>query len=221
MQKLLTALTLVLLACGHSARVVKQPTPTLKQLTQVERAVRVEKACVSGDPYSGPTRLQDLRIEAGGWGSGVIVGPDTVLTAWHVVKCPPRTSRFLLVSGPDNVKHWAELAAGDPDHDIARLTVAGTPATRLKLAAAKDGDVVCAAVAHPIREWSCGVVIDVGPVKTKTNGTVDIWHTARTVPGNSGAGLYNGRGQLVGLQTNGDATKTDGGLATSVFGRVP
>jgi V8-like Glu-specific endopeptidase len=49
------------------------------------------------------------------------------------------------------------------------------------------------------------------------HGEVDLALDIRTVPGNSGAALYDDNGHLVGVITSG----VDGiGLASSVFGRL-
>lgn len=208
--------------CSHATMVQPartQATGTASQKEQAQRAVRVERACLSGDPYKVPGPAS-YKNESGGWGSGVLSGPETVLTAWHVVKCPPRSVRIVWVVTPDEVKHWAQLGAGDPSHDVARLVVSDLTASKLEIVSPLVGDTVCIATAHPQRQLSCGVVYAISSFKTTTNGTVDVWHSARTIPGNSGAGVYNRRGQLVGLATN-TTTDDSGGLATSVSGRVP
>ncbi len=131
-------------------------------------------------------------------GSGVAIGGGLVLTASHVA-CVESTVE------------WR-----DNNHDLALL---GTDlhGAYAVLDTAAVGDAVCIEVALPARERQCGHVIDINPVGTP-HGVVDLWLDIMTVPGNSGAAVYDDGGHLIGVITSG----VDGiGLASSVFGRLP
>ncbi len=184
-----------------------------------DRAVRIERVCFTGDAFA---KVPDIMVD-GGFGSGVVLETGVVLTAYHVIKCLPHSVALIHVVGPDEIKLWATVAAVDAAHDIVRLSVPGVTGDRIELATPMPGEAVCVASAFPERGFACGLVWATGPMQTRSNGEVNIWHTARTIPGNSGAGLYNRRGQLVGLATNGYKPEAHGtgGLATSLIGRVP
>ncbi len=205
--------------CTHDAKPI---TPTRMVLTPVDamaRSVRIERVCFMGDAFAAPPSMQ----ADGGNGSGVVYETGVVLTANHVIKCPPHSARMIRVVGADNIKLWAEVAAVDAAHDIARLSVRGVYASKAELATPVPGEIVCSVNASPERNFACGIVGKVEPMKTKENGEVNIWHSARTIPGNSGAGVYNRWGQLVGLATNGYKPEQNmtGGLATTLLGRIP
>ncbi len=131
-------------------------------------------------------------------GSGVAIGGGVILTASHVA-C--RDSRV----------EWR-----DDNHDLALLGTA-IDGSYAVLDTAAVGDTACVEVALPARSRQCGHVIDINPVGTP-HGVVDLWLDIMTVPGNSGAAVYDDGGHLIGVITSG----VDGvGLASSVFGRLP
>lgn len=206
-----------------AAAVPAWPQPSAFGRSDAEKeasAVRVESLCVQGDPWGQMVTGQ------GGWGSGVIYANETVYTAYHVVECPPKSARLIHVVTPDGAKHWAELAAARPDHDIARLFVPDLKNTSpISIRIPTTHEQVCIASAHPERRLRCGNLTEVRPFKTESNGTVDIWHEVETKRGNSGAGIYDLHGYLIGITTNlrscGDPALELCGLATSLAGRAP
>jgi hypothetical protein len=135
-----------------------------------------------------------------GWGSGVLVDSRHVYTAHHVIACGKgRLAKKVRVELPNGSSYTATYDALDASRDLARLRLPraiGVPT--LTVARVKPGQVVCAVTATPAREFRCGLV-DVlkaprvwGDVALKG---MNLWF------GNSGSGLYNTDGALVGIIT--------------------
>lgn len=122
-----------------------------------------------------------------GRGSAVAVSPDQVLTAYHVVdNCP---DPVILVG-----EELAEVELVAPKADVARLRLLtgrfhGPFARAGKLPEAGDEVCLVPSVPHAITE--CGMVVEAG------DGRIE--YSALTVPGNSGSGLYDRAGSLVGV----------------------
>ena len=220
------AIAWLALGCGapKTAAEAEWPAPTMFGRSDDEKeaaAVRVENLCMMGDPWG--------RMLSGesGWGSGVIYDNELVYTAFHVVRCPPKAARMIHVVTPDGVKHWAELESAGPGHDIARLRVAGLASpSRVTVRMPTPGEQACIATAHPERRLRCGKLDEVREYKTQSNGLVDIWHEVETDKGNSGSGIYDLHGYLIGLTTNsrhceGETLLELCGLGTSLKERTP
>lgn len=180
-------------------------TPVSRTVAEQQRAaVRVNRVCVTPEGVS-------LSM-----GSGVLIDRRYVLTANHVVEC--QGAAAITVSLRDGFTMKAVVDRMSAIDDIARLdlrveidatpTVIG-PRPRL-------GEQVCVASAVPYRAWRCGLVEDLD------DAPGDIDHTGIVEPGNSGSGVYDDRGRLVGITThfrtcmNGQIC---GGSATSLGSR--
>ncbi len=131
----------------------------------------------------------------GGWyGSGVIVNDHTVLTAGHVVEAEGYlcTWEGVLSDGtkvelkPGYVDHDADLAAMHSSTKMKALPVsyAGMPPL---------GSEVCESASHPKVVHRCGEVEPSEEGYIVTDMLVD--------HGNSGAGVYDEDGHLVGITT--------------------
>lgn len=170
------------IACGFPVT-ARDPRAAPLAGDQRARAVRVVVAC------STPEGIGLRR------GSGVVVGPGSVLTARHVVECPggfPATVQVALLDGREFV---TTLKLPPGDRDVAKLTVHGTPFDR---AVPRFGHVeldseVCAATAVPSRARPCGRVQSVDP------GTLEVIADLVGDFGNSGSGVWDTRGRLVGI----------------------
>lgn len=151
-----------------------------------------------------------VRIDACGYyGSGVVIGPGRVLTAAHVVMkaCP-----FLVVTAADGKRYRARRQVAWAD-DIALVYVSGLATQTVPpIDGIGSGDRVCFAPGAPRRARSCGAVYSV------TSRIGGIYHSAITVPGNSGAGVYDLRGRLVGIVVW--YVKGAGGMATPIGDRL-
>lgn len=174
---------------------------------QARAAAEVHHACVS----------EDGRVSLG-FGSGVLVDETLVLTAGHVVKCDAKESA-IIVKFPEPVgDRAARVSVVDHDGDIAVLTLEEA----VKLAPAKVGrrprvdQRICLVTGIPSRERRCG------DVQRWEEPPGDTRHDAVTEPGNSGSGVYDGAGRLVGIVTHYVTCRNGqicGGLFTALEGR--
>ena len=132
-----------------------------------------------------------------GKGSGVITGEHTILTANHVVACGGISVLFIETLDGNLIE--AKVVAQAEEHDIAKLeTLEKLPKVKPFGWATppKKGAVICAESAVPMRSRKCGNVLH----KDKRPGA-DLEHNAITIPGNSGSGVFDTRGRLVGIVT--------------------
>lgn len=174
---------LMLLAC-HAALA---PTGRLRLVPdRAALAVEIHEVCVTAE-----------RVDVS-FGSGVLVSEDDVLTAYHVVDC--EGVALLTVILADDRMMAASVAWSDERHDLARVALA-TPAlldVHDPVVGLADGRV-CAQVAFPRREQRCGEVTEV-----RDDGTTwgEVRFSAVVQPGNSGGGVYDEEGRLVGIVTS-------------------
>lgn len=137
-------------------------------------------------------------------GSGVVVGDRQIVTNDHVVR--GATSPFILIRQGDSA--WrAELENTDPAHDLAILGVVlrrnekfQLPPVKLRRAnTLRVGERVYA-IGSPRgleRTLSEGLISGIPVVET----TTIIQTTASISPGSSGGGLFDAKGNLVGITT--------------------
>lgn len=137
-------------------------------------------------------------------GSAALVSDDIAITAMHVVAhplfgaCAHKPQLVLRLADGTDVA--AEFERGWVRRDVARLRLVRRdfkPPNVIspRVAAPRLGEVVCSASAWPERQHSCGIVqsVDEG----------EVVFSAPVLRGNSGAGLYDQRGALVGIVTSG------------------
>lgn len=186
-------------ACACQQGDVKRPRDVL---AQYESAVAIMVACEDGSI---------------GGGSGVLIDTRTVLTAHHVVDC----DGLYLVEAVDGSTVMAMRSRVAESHDLAWLRLA----TDLEIEPARLGKVpglgetVCAASAVPQRARHCGEVQPGG----SRDADGDLYFAALVQPGNSGGGVYNVNGELVGIVTHLSLCTNRqwcGGRATTLEGRL-
>jgi hypothetical protein len=175
-------------------------------------------SCASAPPLSaiGRTRPQmhwasvTLRVKCPlsgmSYGSGVVYGKK-VITAGHVASCRERLSPTIEVSPEPGSWYAARdvITLGHYDmttgiflgSDIASMTVDGldtwNPPVAI-VAQPKIGDTVCAATGMvPAPALRCGTV----QPSVANDDIIDV--DIHVEPGNSGAGVYNSNGNLVGI----------------------
>lgn len=173
---------------------------------QVDEAATLSVLCADGLSFAG---------------SAVVLGPDRLLTAAHVVACEGHGGAPLLVLvdiGATSTTAIVELTSSGSD--LARLVTADRMEYHALLIGPRPevGDLLCVAAGAPAgRTRRCG------PVEGFEPEPGDIVHAVVTEPGNSGAGVYDARGRLVGILShyrmcvNGQLC---GGKATSLAGRA-
>jgi S1-C subfamily serine protease len=178
---------LLLTACISKDTRPAQPRATQ---AQYEAAVAVESACVFGDPF---TSDRDFVIR-GGTGSGVVVDSHHILTALHVVDCP--FIQGVRVQFANGETRRALVAKWDRDADLALLVTYSAESWPVNIAPAQYtapeyGEAACVATAAPYRGWSCGHISSVATHRMVLG--------AVAVSGNSGSGVYDSAGRLVGI----------------------
>lgn len=183
--------------------------------------VLVEASCAQIDPFEradadDPSRgvTEPISISAG-YGSGVILDARHVLTALHVVDCHYDQAIVVTMSNGRRIRMHTEKIWRDSD--LARLVIAS---------AAKFGDIappmiapihlgesVCTDVAYPDRGGACGIVFDMRP-----SADLNVAMHLPVYHGNSGGGIYDTDGNLVGIVTASTFDTADPiGLGTMLY----
>lgn len=154
---------------------------------QKQATVSVEVSCPNG---------------GGGYGSGVIVGPHHVLTAAHVVDNVYSGECSVTVTEIDGLTRNMKVDWFDKSHDIARLRTVGDLSEfdnyeRIWVGKRPDeGDQVYLVTGYPLRGRKLGLV------EGYHDGSGDVIHSGLTEFGNSGSGVWNESGKLIGIVTN-------------------
>lgn len=131
-----------------------------------------------------------------GIGGGVAVGPDTVLTAAHVVE----ESRVVGVRDADGTARGAAVIATDTSRDLALLHV---DPHGLPYVSVRNAEAVIGEEAHVVgspggtRRISHGIVTDV--LDLERDGVTEVQTNADIDQGNSGGPLLDANGQLLGI----------------------
>lgn len=158
---------------------------------EYEAVVEVDVSCTDDGPLISSITT---------WhGSGVVVSSSQVLTAWHVVDAAAVTGAncniaVVLKSG-EHVPMTVEVSAVENDMarlDTLELYVFNAPPVEL-VSPPDPGQWVCAVVAWPERGRRCGEVQD------RRDPDGKFWYDIITEPGNSGGGVYDTSGHLVGI----------------------
>lgn len=156
-----------------------------------------------------------------GAGSGVIISEDGyIITNNHVIKGAENIS----VTLRDGTKSYtAALIGSDEDNDIALIKVDATgltPATFGDSSSLAVGDYVVA-IGNPLGELG-GTVTDGIVSALAREVTVDghnmtlLQHNAQISPGNSGGGLFNSKGELIGIVNAKDSATEVEGIAFAI-----
>jgi serine protease Do len=140
-----------------------------------------------------------------GQGSGVVVAEQRVVTNCHVLA---RAYRVQVRREMRDAPLEAGLAQWDPERDLCLLSVAALRAPAVRAVALADIGIGQAAYAigHPVNldlTMSSGLV---SSLRRNDAGQVFLVQTSAAISGgSSGGGLFNERGQLLGLTTIGSS----------------
>lgn len=137
-------------------------------------------------------------------GSGVIVAGTRVITALHVVTCPLGLAVQVKVDPGDGTMRDAVVELTAPTRDVARLVVSADLSQWFTPVAVGPtplrGERVCWAAWRPRPTYRCATVEWTNPEWVVVDGFVE--------QGNSGAGLYDAAGRLVGVMARTKACQT-------------
>jgi hypothetical protein len=163
----------------------------------------------------------DARNQPVAKGSGVVIGPGSVVTNCHVLA---KSRRVSVVR--ENVSYGATLEHADPERDLCQLKVTNFPAPSVTLA---SGDLPrigarVYAIGSPRgldQTLSDGLVS--GIRRVDSDGFLAIQITVPISPGSSGGGLFDSRGRLIGITTFGlrDSQNLNFALPASWILEVP
>ena len=186
---------LVLVACDGCAATMSRTTvvadayPMRDATQQMASAVRISAACHVINP-DGSTGMKS-------WGgSGVLVAPTVVLTAYHVVECSGLA--FLTVHTADGQKINARVRDFAKYEDVARIDLDEEAADYQPISIGpvpSTGDSLCVASAMPDKDFRCGKFI-------RIRKDARMYTSILVRPGNSGSGMYDADGKLVGIVTH-------------------
>lgn len=183
--------TFMLTMCSACGAAFMRPGTTRTVLNQDAATVSIDKWCVVATETGG-------KIELSGGGSGVAIDDTHVLTAYHVTTCTNKlaTANFYITTS-DGRTLYATVTKTAPDNDIALLTLkdGSLGVEPVQISGPIKGDDVCVSPAKPNRNHKCGVVKSIKSYKWGGNirTSINIRH------GNSGSGVYNSKGRLVGI----------------------
>ncbi len=198
--KLVAVVLALLAACSSCAHFGSRRSP----IQQHNAMVMIRTSCPDGSAHGG---------------SGVLVSGDLVLTANHVAECDAVPGFGFYVAATK-----IEVIASTTDKSLAKVDVVipGADVARLKLETPLNafftaveigappvvGDRICEVSAIPRIQYRCGVA-QVAP-----SGRIAF--DFMTESGNSGSGVYNSRGQLIGIVTH--AYRCQFGIPCAGFG---
>ena len=157
-----------------------------------------------------------------GAGSGVIISEDGyILTCAHVVS----GANTITVELNDGTEHAATIVGSDSSSDIAVIKIDATGLTAATLGNSDNlavGETVVA-VGNPMGTLSGtvtdGIVSAVNrAVEVEGNEMNLIQTDAAISPGNSGGGLFNGKGELIGIVNASGSTTTSSGAVSQNLG---
>ena len=167
----------------------------------------------NGYGYNQPENNEEVKY---GSGSGVVIAKEFVLTNYHVVE--NAHSLKISIGGDENNLYDATVAAYDEDKDVAVLKVPGLPLEPVEIGDSDNleiGDWVVN-IGNPIGftgTATAGIVSGINREIPGDGSTLDKYGRSTKVvnsmiqtdaainSGNSGGGMFNTAGQLVGIPT--------------------
>lgn len=147
-----------------------------------------------------------VRARRGYGASGIVLAPDLVVTAEHVID--PSQEGSISIGLPDGGETTASLVGRDPATDVAVLRVSAGGLTPAPAAAEARAGALALSVARPGREPQASLALVVGtagPARTRRGGMLERFVMVDTVmyPGFSGGPLVDAAGGVLGMNTSG------------------
>lgn len=202
------AIPLFILLCLLSNCEIYYPAAFKPREAQETATVRITTICT---PYPDGLGIEHefgkIQVK---FGSGVIMGDREILTAAHVVRCP-EVGEYQIATTIGS--HYRVVVSRHyEEKDVAWLVLES--ASHLGIAPAirgrvTIGETVCSSFAAPSWGHSCGEVVAIDEDRAEFTGLVE--------HGNSGAGVYNLQGELVGLISAIDLTNGNGIIVTGIY----
>lgn len=180
-----TVLLSLLVGCAPIPRPVAPPGELRSDREQRETAVQLEVYCHEHGEWKIKT------------GSGVIVSAYQAMTDYHVVRCD-EDNPIIYVYNVDGRSWKAFIEASWKDRDVVRLSTYGgnfwpTPRPPLiRVTQLSYGESLFLQVAVPAHGEILGMAIGRGYENS-------FYYDAHTEPGNSGGGIWDQEGRLVGF----------------------
>lgn len=175
------------LLVSQAACCLQKQTRTAHVFESYERVVLIQATCLQ----------PDMQVVAG-FGTGVIVGPDRILTAAHMTM--PGMMCAFEITAQDGKPRMVKPKVVLEDVDLASMVIAsGEPFNVTSVLYGTKpllGTTVCSTSAWPSLTRKCGEVLPY----TKAKGG-DLRMFIVVEPGNSGSGLYDEDGRLIGIVT--------------------
>jgi S1-C subfamily serine protease len=173
--------------------------PALRSpVAQHRAAVLVQVSCSMVDIFEAQKEFPNPVLTTIEWrppsaASGVMISDDNVLTSAHVVECPDIPTIWVTLS--NGTRHRMDAIRIDRKADVAMLRThvnwpfwhGVAPPILGAFEYTADGAISCAEVVRPHRARNCGESVTPSSF-TFTGG-----------PGNSGAGVYDPDGRLIGI----------------------
>lgn len=156
-----------------------------------------------------------------GAGSGVIISEDGyIVTNHHVID---NTNKITVTLRDGNTTYDAKLIGSDEDNDIALLKIDATGLTAATFGNSSDlvvGDYVVA-IGNPLGTLggtvTDGIISALAREVTIEDKNLTLLQTnAQISPGNSGGGLFNSKGELVGIVNAKDSATEVEGIAFAI-----
>lgn len=198
MSRTTVSLTLLGLACAWGTQAAGQA------VTEVFRGVRDAVVIVHTTQTQYPFLTTDAPVSIPGTGSGVLISPQEVLTAAHVVQAANK----VVVEFPSSREIGATVVASSPNTDVALLRLdEPAPTTPVPMGDSDEamvGDQILV-VGAPLGQ---GHTLTVGYVSARrtsrgligAGAEVDFLQTDAAInPGNSGGPMFNLQGEVIGI----------------------
>lgn len=185
------AILALLAACDACSALPPVPAAPRPLDAREATSVRIDVLCEAGDPFD-PDNVIPWVAPKGG--SGVLISPRRVITAAHVISCPTLPGVIVTLANGD--RRSGVVVAEDGEADVAMIEAAAAN-DFAPVAPAIIGppppveSVVCATHSLPDKGTDCGPVEESGP-----EGTA---YRAHVRHGNSGGGVYDEEGRLIGV----------------------